>query len=409
MKIYLVGGAVRDELLGRPIGEKDWVVVGATPEELVAKGFKPVGKDFPVFLHPKTHEEYALARTERKISKGYKGFTCYASPDVTLEEDLIRRDLTINAMAKDENGQLIDPFHGQDDLKKKILRHISPAFAEDPVRILRVARFASRFGDFTVAPETIQLMEKMVDAGEVNALVPERVWKELQRSLTESYPWRFIEILRACGALKIIFPELDTLFGVPNPPQWHPEIDTGIHTLLVLKAATKLSKDPMVRFAALLHDVGKGKTDKTLWPKHYEHCEIGGQIIRQMSQRLNIPKKYEELAILVACYHSSARKIIDATSKGILRFLKNVDAFRRPQRFEQFLLACEADVRGREGFENEEYPQAEFLKNIVKKCNQIKLTDEEKQGSGEKIAQILHQKRLDVTNGVRHQRLHQTN
>ena len=300
MKIYLVGGAVRDNLLKIKHKERDWVVVESTVEEMLGKKFRPVGKEFPVFLHTKTKEEYALARTEKKVGKGYKGFTFYASPDVTLEQDLKRRDLTINAIAQDPDGTIIDPFGGQNDLKKRVLRHVSDAFSEDPVRILRVARFSAKFGDFTIAPETIELMKKMVENGEVDALVPERVWQETNRALTEDYPHCFFLVLKQCGALKVIFPEIDSLFGIPTASSMHPEVcDVGVHTMLVLQAASELSKDPVVRFSALVHDVGKENTKSDLLPKHPAHCDEGVKIIRVLSNRLRIPHAYQDLAILV--------------------------------------------------------------------------------------------------------------
>lgn len=396
MKIYLVGGAVRDELLGRPIKERDWVVVGSTAKEMISQNFKPVGKEFPVFLHPKTKEEYALARTERKVALGYHGFEFYADPKVTLEEDLKRRDLTINAMAKDDNGNIIDPFNGKEDLNTKVLRHVSAAFSEDPVRILRIARFAARFHDFTIAPETIALMKKMVSEGEVSALVPERVYQELERALKEDHPERFIEVLRECGALKVIFPEIDALFGVPNPIKWHPEVDSGIHTIISLQQAAKLTKDPMIRFAVLVHDVGKAKTEKALLPKHHGHCEIGAEIVTKLCQRLHIPRKFQDLAELVTKYHGQCHKITDVTPKGILKYLEKLDAFRRPERFKQFLIACEADTRGRKGLEHVPYPEAEYLERIFNACAKIDISEITAKYSGVEIAREIHNKRLQI-------------
>lgn len=397
LEIYLVGGAVRDQLLGRTSTEYDYVVVGATPAQMLALGFRLVGKDFPVFLHPETHDEYALARTERKVGPGYTGFSCYAAPDVTLEEDLKRRDLTINAIAQTNDGQLIDPFHGQEDLNNKILRHVSPAFVEDPVRILRVARFAARFKSlgFHIAAETLVLMQKMVQAGEVNALVPERVWQEFSRALHEPDPQEFIKVLRDCGALAILFPEIDQLFGVPNPSQWHPEIDTGIHVLLVLQQAARLTSDPVVRFAALLHDVGKGTTPKENWPSHPGHEERGTELIKQLARRYLIPQEYRELAILASRYHTHCHRAFELNAGTLIKTLEKLDAFRRPQRFQQFLLACEADFRGRTGFEEKPYPQREFMKKIYEAATQVTIQPLLAQGySGQVLGNKLHEERV---------------
>lgn len=396
MKTYLVGGAVRDSLLNLPIKERDWVVVGATVQQMLNLGFKPVGKEFPVFLHPKTKDEYALARTEKKIGRGYHGFEFHASPDVTLEEDLKRRDLTINAIAQDDDGTIIDPFHGQKDLKNKTLRHVSEAFAEDPVRILRVARFAARFADFKIAPETMKLMKDMVKSGEVDALVPERVWQELERSLSEKHPERFIEVLRECLALKIIFPEIDKLFGVPNPIGWHPEIDSGIHTLLTLKMAVKLTDNPAIRFAILLHDLGKTQTKKELLPKHHGHEKTSVSLIKALCKRLHVPRKYQDLAELVAQYHGKCHKTFELTPNTVLRLLETLDAFRRPERFENFLIACEADARGRLGFENEPYPQADHLRKIFAAIANIDNKKIVEKFSGQQIAQAIHNARLKI-------------
>jgi tRNA nucleotidyltransferase (CCA-adding enzyme) len=394
MEIYLVGGAVRDKLLGRPIEERDYVVVGTTPENLLAQGYRPVGKDFPVFLHPHTQEEYALARTERKIGPGYKGFKVYAAPDVTLEEDLQRRDLTINAIAQTFDGTLIDPFGGQRDLEQGILRHVSPAFAEDPVRILRVARFAARFG-FDVAPETLTLMKQMTAAGEVDYLVPERVWKELEQALAELYPRRFFEMLRACGALARIFPEIERLFGVPQPKRYHPEIDTGIHTLKVLEIASQLSQDTQVRFAALTHDLGKGETPANEWPHHYGHGERGVALVLALCERLRIPKSYCDLAVHVAHYHNQAHLAQELRPGTLLKLLNSVDAFRRPHRFEQFLLACEADARGRAGLEDRLYPQAHWLRSAFHAAAAVTAQPLVAAGlQGKAIAQELQQRRI---------------
>ncbi len=374
MKIYRVGGAVRDRLLGRPVQDIDWVVVGATPEAMTAQGFKPVGSDFPVFLHPETKQEYALARTERKSGRGYKGFTVYSAPDVTLEDDLRRRDLTINAMAEDEQGNLTDPFSGRADLEQKILRHVSPAFVEDPLRVLRVARFAARF-DFTLAPETQQLLGEMAAAGELNDLVPERVWAETERALGESHPVRFFTMLRDCGALKQVFPELEALFGVPQPERHHPEIDTGIHTMMVLEQATLLTDDAATRFAALVHDLGKALTPPSEWPRHGGHEELGVQVINQLCDRCRIPNRFRELAIIVARHHLECHRITELRPDTILRKLEAADGIRRPDRFEQFLTACESDARGRTGFENRDYPQAGLWRTALAAARDADFSD----------------------------------
>lgn len=357
MQIYLVGGAVRDKLLGLAVKDKDWVVVGADAEMLIQQGFQPVGKDFPVFLHPQTHEEYALARTERKTGKGYAGFAFYADKSVTLEQDLLRRDLTINAMAEDEHGNIIDPFNAQADLRAGILRHVSPAFAEDPVRILRTARFSARYG-FTVAPETMQLMREMVDNGEVNALVAERVWQEFAKGLMERNPRQMIEVLRECGALRVLLPEVDALFGVPQRADFHPEICSGEHTLLVLQRAVALNLSLPERYASLLHDLGKALTSQEILPKHIGHDERGIEPIRAVNARWRVPKQCAELAELVCRYHIRLHQIGHVKRAGaVLQILKGMDAFRRPERFEMALNVCMADVQGRLGLENTAYPQ----------------------------------------------------
>ena len=373
MKTYLVGGAVRDALLGLPVNERDWVVVGATPEEMVARGFRPVGKEFPVFLHPETNEEHALARTERKTAPGYHGFVFHASPEVTLEEDLQRRDLTINAMARDEAGHLIDPYGGRRDLEARLLRHVSPAFVEDPVRILRVARFAARLAPlgFRVADETMALMREMVASGEVDALVPERVWQEMVRALGTERPSVFFEVLRACGALARILPELNRLWGVPQPERWHPEIDTGVHTMMVLDAAARLSEDTRVRFAALTHDLGKGTTPREQWPRHHGHEARSEKLVQGVCARLRCPRDYAELARLVARDHGRAHKVFEMRPDTIVRFLGEADAWRRPERFDRFLLACEADSRGRTGYEDAPYPQADFLRRAAEVTREV--------------------------------------
>jgi tRNA nucleotidyltransferase (CCA-adding enzyme) len=399
MEIYLVGGAVRDKLLGIEPKERDWVVVGGTPAELEAQGYRQVGKDFPVFLHPKTHEEYALARTERKTAPGYYGFTVHAAPDVTLEEDLLRRDLTINAIAENEDGQLIDPFNGQQDLEERLLRHVSPAFSEDPVRILRVARFAARFSHlgFTVAPETNQLMQDMVNAGEVDALVAERVWAETDRALGEQTPTRFFEVLRDCGALARLFPELDCLYGVPQPEKHHPEIDTGVHTMMVLEQAARLSSEPIVRFAALVHDLGKGITPKEQWPKHIDHEERGVPLVEAMCERLRAPKAYRELAVAVTRYHLHYHRAAELKPTTLLKTLNAVDALRRPERFEQFIAACEADSRGRPGFEDMHFEQPDILRRARDAAASISAPDLVKQGlTGAAIGRELNRLRAQA-------------
>jgi len=368
VEIYLVGGAVRDKLLGLPVKEQDWVVIGETPESMVRQGFRPVGKDFPVFLHPKTHEEYALARTERKTAPGYKGFTVHASPDVSLEQDLIRRDLTINAMAMTSQGQLIDPYGGQPDLEKRIFRHISPAFAEDPVRILRVARFAARYGHlgFTLAEETRILMQSMVTAGEVDHLVPERVWAELFKALGEKSPSAFFYTLKDCAALDKIFPEINGLFGVPQPEKYHPEIDTGIHVMLCLEQAARLSSSLEVRFAALVHDLGKGMSPKEHWPHHYGHETQGLPILENMCSRLRVPNSFKALALQVMQYHTHCHRAFELRASTITDMLAALGAFKPVNKLSEFLLACEADARGRTGLENIAYPQAALLSGAAR-------------------------------------------
>jgi len=363
-EIYCVGGAVRDRLLGLPVQDRDWVVVGSTPEAMVAHGFQPVGKDFPVFLHPRTHEEYALARTERKTSLGYKGFAVYAAPDVTLEQDLLRRDFTINAIAEDADGKLIDPYGGQADLRAGILRHVSAAFSEDPVRILRAARFAARFG-FTIAPETWTLMREMVVNGEVDALVAERVWQELARGLMERNPSRFFETLRGCGALAKILPEVDALFGVPQPEKYHPEIDCGIHTMLVVDDAAQHDYPLEVRFAALTHDLGKATTPKDMLPRHIGHELRGVELAKKFSERVRVPGECRDLALLAARYHGDIHRASELRAETIVRLFQSADAWRRPERFAQLLQACAADARGRKGSEQDAYPQEDYLLKLL--------------------------------------------
>ena len=357
MNSYIVGGAVRDELLKRPVVDRDWVVVGSTPQAMRDAGFVAVGADFPVFLHPVTKEEYALARTERKTAPGYRGFSFDASPDVTLEEDLQRRDLTINAMARDEDGSLVDPWGGQRDLAGKVLRHVSPAFAEDPVRILRLARFAARFPDFSVAPETLALAARMVDGGEVDALVPERVWQELARGLTEAQPSRMFELLRACGALARLLPEVDRLWGVPQRADYHPEIDTGVHLMMVLDMAARLNGSLAVRFACLGHDLGKGTTPADVLPRHLGHEQRSVELVRGVCERLRVPTACRELAEVVAREHGNVHRSAEFGAAAVLRLLERCDAIRRPDRFQELLLACECDARGRLGLSDAPYPQ----------------------------------------------------
>ena len=364
MQVYLVGGAVRDEQLGLPVKERDWCVVGATPDELISEGYKQVGKDFPVFLHPDTGEEYALARTERKTAAGYHGFAFDTSPDVTIEDDLSRRDLTINALAKDASGELIDPFGGVKDLEKRLIRHVSDAFTEDPVRILRAAKFAARFAElgFRIAPETRNLMREMAANGEADTLVPDRVWKETEAALTGPNPRLYFEALRACGALRVIFPEVDALFGIPQPAKWHPEIDSGLHTMMVVEESEKLSDDLEVRFAALVHDLGKATTNPAELPSHPGHEQRGNHLIRKMAERLPVPRNCRDLAIIVAEYHTHCHRAFELHDSTIVKVFEKTDAFRRPQRFEQFLLTCEADAKGRTGFENRDYSQGAHMR-----------------------------------------------
>lgn len=365
MKTYVVGGAVRDGLLGLPVQDRDHVVVGATPDRMLALGFTPVGKDFPVFLHPKTHEEYALARTERKTAPGYKGFVFHADADVTLEQDLERRDLTINAMALGEDGTIVDPFGGQRDLQERVFRHVSFAFAEDPVRILRVARFAARFEGFTVAAETGELMRAMVAAGEVDALVPERVWQELARGLMERRPSRMFEVLRECGALARILPELDRLWGVPQPPQHHPEIDTGVHVMMVIDMAARLEYTLPVRFAALTHDLGKGTSAPEQWPRHTGHEARSVELVGQVCRRLKIPNDCRDLALMAAREHGNVGRALELRPATMVSLFERCDAFRKPQRFVDMLRVSECDHRGRAGFEERPFPQAARLESAL--------------------------------------------
>lgn len=397
MKVYLVGGAVRDELLGRPVRERDWVVVGATPQEMADAGYRLVGRDFPVFLHPETGEEYALARIERKTGPGYRGFELRYSPDVTLEDDLRRRDLTINAMARDAEGRLVDPYGGNGDLEARVLRHVSDAFNEDPVRILRVARFLARFepAGFTLAPETLARMRAMVAAGEVDALVPERVWQETERALGEAAPVAWLRTLRECGALARIFPELDALYGVPQPAEWHPEIDTGLHIELVLEAAAELTPLARIRFAALMHDLGKGRTPRSRWPRHVGHEESGAELVRALCERLRVPADCRELALLAARWHGIAHRAMELRPRTILKLLESCDAFRRPERFRELLVAFESDFRGRGGLRHRPYPQAGRLLAAQAHALAATLTEADRAGlGGEAIGELLRRRRL---------------
>ncbi len=371
MQAYCVGGAVRDELLGLAVKDRDYVVVGATPQAMLDAGYRPVGKDFPVFLHPKTHDEYALARTERKTGAGYKGFAVHAAPDVTLEEDLARRDLTINAIAKGADGKLIDPFNGVADLKTKTLRHVSDAFAEDPVRILRIARFAARFIDFSIAPETLALMRQMVQNGEVDALVPERVWQELSKGLMEAKPSRMFEALRSCGALQKILLELDRLWGVPQPPQHHPEIDTGVHVMMVIDYAAKQNFTLPIRFAALMHDLGKGTTPADILPRHIGHEVRSVSLLKDVCKRLRVPNDCKELAHIVAKFHGKLHQVLKMKSSTLVEFLTELDAFRQPERFKAFLKACECDSRGRTGLENCALPETDLILTALQVAQHI--------------------------------------
>lgn len=397
---YLVGGAVRDELLGVPVRDRDWVVVGATPEDLLGTGFLQVGQDFPVFLHPETSEEYALARTERKTAAGYTGFAVDASPHVSLEDDLARRDLTINAIAKDAEGRYVDPHGGRADLAARVLRHVSPAFSEDPVRILRVARFMARYAHlgFTVAPETLELMSGMVQNGEVDSLVPERVWAELKKSFSEPSPSEFLKVLRSCGALARVLPEVDDLYGIPQPVAHHPEVDTGVHTELVLDMACRLSKgNEVVAFAALTHDLGKALTDSKFLPSHPGHEEGGKVPLAQLCARLKVPKEHARLAEAACVHHLTCHRVFEIRTGTFLALLQSLDYFRQPQRLEGFLIACEADARGRTGLEDRPYPQANHIREVAAAVRLVRLPPEAMEGqTGEKIAERLRVARLKV-------------
>ncbi|MCB1623632.1 MAG: multifunctional CCA addition/repair protein [Pseudomonadales bacterium] len=401
MQVYLVGGAVRDKLLDRQVLERDWVVVGATPAELEALGYKSVGRDFPVFLHPETHDEFALARLEKKVGPGYRGFITEYSPAVTLEDDLKRRDLTINAMAEDRDGNLIDPHGGQRDLAARVLRHVSAAFVEDPVRILRVARFAARYAGlgFQVAAETRELMRQMVRAGEVDALVPERVWAETVRALAEPHPERYLEVLRDCGALAVILPELDALFGVPQPAKWHPEIDAGVHQLLALQQCVRLGGSERARFAVLMHDLGKGLTPPELWPAHRGHEETGAALVDILCERLAVPNEFRQLALLATRYHTHVHRAFELRPATLLELLENCDALRRPDRFAEFLLVCEADARGRTGLEDTLYPQRAYVAAARRVAAAVTVDAAARADlSGAAIGECLRKLRIDALN-----------
>ena len=407
MQIYLVGGAVRDKLLGRPIKDQDWVVVGSTPEIMLAQGYQSVGADFPVFLHPKTKEEYALARIERKVGAGYTGFSCDASSDVSLKEDLLRRDLTINAMAMDDQGNIIDPYNGQQDLDNRLLRHVSDAFIEDPLRVLRVARFAARYHSlgFRIAPETLVLMQTIVANDELTSLSAERVWQETARSLMETHPEVYFENLRACGALAMWFPELDILWGIPNPPKWHPEIDTGIHTMMVLQQAVKLSDKQInkqsnklrVRFAALVHDLGKGLTPSEKWPSHQGHEKLGLEAINTLCDRLKAPNDCRELGLMVSEYHTYVHHAFELKASTVLGMLNRCDVWRKPQRFADFLLTCKADARGRTTFEDSEYKNAEYIWQAYEAAAKVDIKAIVAKGyQGKAIKEQTEQQRISV-------------
>ena len=404
MEVYLVGGAVRDELLGLPVSERDWCVVDSTPDDMASAGYRPVGKDFPVFLHPDTGEEYALARTERKTGSGYHGFQFHTARDVTIEEDLARRDLTINAMARSSAGDLIDPFNGRYDLNSKTLRHVSDAFAEDPVRILRVARFAARFNNlgFTVADETRALMNDMVQNGEVEALVADRVWKETEAALGEDDPQVFFEVLRSCDALRVMFPEIDALFGVPQPKKWHPEIDCGVHAMMVIKQAARLSDSVDVRFAALVHDLGKATTRKEDLPRHPGHEKRSVKVVKKLASRLPVPNNCRDLGLLTAEYHSHCHRALELKASTVLKVLNQTDAFRRPERFERFLLACEADSCGRTGLEDRPYPQADYFRGAHRVAANVHIEDlKSGELAGAEIGRKIGKRRLDAISTFR--------
>ena len=399
MQTYMVGGAVRDALLGLPVNDHDWVVVGATPAAMIAQGYLPVGRDFPVFLHPQTREEYALARTERKTGPGYRGFAVHADPGVTLEQDLARRDLTINAIAREESGALIDPFGGQRDLSERVLRHVTEAFREDPVRILRVARFAARFATFRLAPETLQLMREMVQAGEADQLVPERVWQELARGLMEASPSRMFELLRECGALERLLPEVQRLWGVPQRADYHPEVDTGVHLMMVLDMSARLQAPLPVRFACLTHDLGKGTTPEGILPRHTGHEERSARLLHTLAHRLRVPNDCRELAEVVAREHGNIHRSSEFGAEALVRLLERCDAFRKPERFDQALQACECDARGRGGMQDRPYPQRPRLLSAIAAAQAVAThsiaADAQVAGlDGPRIGEMIHKARV---------------
>ena len=405
MQVYLVGGAVRDHLLGHPYHEKDYVVVGATPEQLLAQGYQPVGKDFPVFLHPETKEEYALARTERKSGRGYHGFEFYTDPSVSLEDDLIRRDLTINAMAMDNEGNIYDPYAGQQDLEQRILRHVSDAFVEDPLRVLRIARFAARYKSlgFSVAEETLTLMKQLVESGELNALIQERVWKETSRALMEDHADEYFTVLRTCGALKVLFPELDALYGIPQRPEYHPEIDSGIHTMMSLQQACKADYSLDVRFAVLVHDLGKALTPADELPRHIMHEERGVKPVTELCDRLKVPTNTKQLAIAVCKEHLKCHQALSLKPGTLWRLLQRLDVLRRPERVEAFIQACECDSRGRLGLEDRDYPQATYILKAMEVVRNIKAQDLPADVKGQEIGEMLIQKRIEALAELKHQ------
>jgi tRNA nucleotidyltransferase (CCA-adding enzyme) len=400
-----VGGAVRDKLLNRKVKDRDFLVVGSTVEQMLSLGFVQVGKDFPVFLHPTTKEEYALARTERKQGQGYTGFSCYAAADVTIEEDLLRRDLTVNAMAMNEEGKIVDPYNGQQDLKNRVLRHVSSAFIEDPLRVLRVARFAARYYryGFTVADETLGLMQKISESGELNTLSAERIWQEMQLSLAEENPEVFFQTLHQCTALKAIWPELDKLWGVPNPAQWHPEICSGVHTMMVLQQAVKLSDKTSVRFAALCHDLGKGLTESSLWPSHKGHEKAGLPLVEKIAKQLKIPNEHKQLALKVCEHHLHCHKAFQLKASTLLGIFNQLDVWRKPDEFEDFILACQADFLGRLGFEDRDYPQATYLHSAMQAARQVSAKAFVEQGlKGIEIKEAMERSRLDAVKKIKH-------
>ncbi|WP_394129675.1 multifunctional CCA addition/repair protein [Shewanella maritima] len=404
MQVYLVGGAVRDQLLDLPVKDKDFVVVGSTPQAMIDQGFTQVGRDFPVFLHPKTHQEYALARTERKSGSGYQGFICHADESVTLEQDLLRRDLTINAIAQDEQGNYYDPYNGLEDINNRTLRHVSAAFSEDPLRVLRVARFAARFSTqgFTIAPDTMSLMKQMVASGELEQLTPERVWQEIDKVLSGATPHVFFDVLKSCGALKVILPEIDALFGVPQPAQWHPEIDSGIHTLLVLEQASLLSHSVSVRFAALTHDVGKAVTPQSMWPKHHGHGQKGIAIIKRLCQRLRVPNHIRDLAVLVSDQHQNIHNALQLRAETVLKIFDKADVWRKPERLPDLLICCQADAQGRTGFETTPYIEADYLNDCFSQASSVDVKAIIAAGfKGAEIKQQIANQRLEIIQTVK--------